>query len=107
MHQPQRGKNGPVPTLEEYRFVIRVDGLFRGWTAVEHEVRSDFVLDEGRFFGEEEVEVVVVDVGVRFAEAVFDASLDGRFDLRGCGDVVVGIESFEHFGLIVFWFCGR
>ena len=64
MHQPQRGKNGSVPTLEEHRFIIGVDGFFRGWTAVEHEVRSDFVLHEGRFFGEEEVEVVVVDVGV-------------------------------------------
>eukprot|EP00970_Alexandrium_tamarense_P000441 scaffold57_cov207-Alexandrium_tamarense.AAC.34 len=59
-------------------------------------MRSNLVLNEGRFLGEENVENVVGEGGVGGGYLGFDASLDGGFDLGGGGYVSGWIESFEH-----------
>lgn len=64
--------------------------------AVQHQMRSNLVLNEGRFLGEENVENVVGEGGVGCGYLGFDASLDGGFDLGGGGYVSGWIESFEH-----------
>mmetsp|Transcript_20203 Transcript_20203/g.29755 ORF Transcript_20203/g.29755 Transcript_20203/m.29755 type:complete len:214 (-) Transcript_20203:224-865(-) len=74
MHKFEARQNRTIALLKE-------DG-FRT-TAVEHEVRTYFVLNEGWFFGKEFVEDGVGEGGVRCGDLGFDGSLDGGFYLGG------------------------
>lgn len=66
-------------------------------------MRSYFVLDQGRFLGEQVVEYFFGEGGVGGGDLGFDSALDGGFDLGGGGYVRGWVEAFEHGSTLCRW----
>ena len=87
LHKLERREDRPISLLEENRLLA---------AAVQHEMRADLVLREGRLLWNEHIEDFLRQGGVRFAYGLLDVPLNTRLDLRGRRHIVIGVKFLEH-----------